>query len=151
MNTVYAILVFIHIFSAILGLGPGFTLIPIVKTAKTLDELRHAFYIKNRLHIFIMVGGTLLLLSGLSMGAIHPYLFHMGWYLTSLVLFLIALAMGPIVLSPVTKPLKARLAEYKGTDIPEEIKPSLKMMYRYEGILNLIFIAIIVLMITKPF
>lgn len=151
MATVYTILVIIHIFSAILGMGPGFTLIPVVKTAKNMDQLRHAFYIKNRIHIFIMVGGILLLLSGLSMGAIHPYLFHMGWYVTSLTLFLIALAMGPVVLSPKTKPMKVKIAEFEGKDIPDDIKASLKVMYRYESFLNLLFLIIIALMITKPF
>jgi uncharacterized membrane protein len=151
MNTLYSILVFIHIFSAIIGMGPGFTLIPIVKTAKTMAQLRQAFFIKNRLHIFIMIGGTLLLLSGLSMGAIHPYLFHMGWYVTSLILFIVALGMGPVVLSPITKPLKAQIDNYQGDDIPEDIQQSLRKMYRYEGLLNILFLIIIALMITKPF
>jgi uncharacterized membrane protein len=149
--TIYSILVFIHIFSAILGMGPGFTLIPVIKSAKNMDQLRQAFYIKTRLHIFIMVGGTLLLLSGISMGLINPYLFKMGWYDTSLILFLFALAMGPFVLSPKTKPMKARVAEYHGKEIPDDIKASLKIMYRYENFLNLLFLIIIALMITKPF
>lgn len=151
MGIIYSILVFIHIFSAILGMGPGFALIPVIKTAKNMDQLRHSFYIKNRLHIFIMVGGTLLLLTGLTMGAINHYLFRMGWYDTSLFLFLIALAMGPVVLAPKTKPMKVRISEYKGNDIPADIQASLKVMYRYESFLNLLFLIIIALMITKPF
>ena len=151
MNMLYSTMVFIHIFSAIIGMGPGFILIPVIKTAKNMDELRHAFVIKQRLHRFIMVGGTLLFLSGLSMGAIHPYLFHMIWYVVSLVLFIIALAMGPFVLAPRTKPLKAKIAEDQGTEIPNDIQASLKEMYRYEYVLNSLFLIIIVLMITKPF
>ena len=151
LTTVYSILVFIHIFSAILGMGPGFALIPVIKTAKNMNELRHSFYVKNRLHIFIMVGGTLLLLSGISMGLIHPYLFHMGWYVTSLVLFLISLGIGPLVLAPKTKPMKMRITEYQGKDIPEDVQAQLKVMYRYESFLNLLFLIIIALMITKPF
>src|SRR5699024_8784555 len=87
----YDILVFIHVFSAILGLGPGFVMIYIVTKAKTMTELRHAYVIRNRIHIFVMVGGTLLIVTGLWMGFLNTYLFTQGWYITSLILFLIAL------------------------------------------------------------
>ena len=91
--TFYSIVLLIHVLSAILGLGPGFVMIYVVSRAKTMTELKHAYLIRNRIHRFVMIGGTLLLLSGLTMGAIRPYLFHMGWYITSLVLFLTALGL----------------------------------------------------------
>jgi len=96
----YKILVFIHIFSAILGLGPGFIMIYVVTKARTMTELKHAFFIRNRIHIFVMVGGSLLLITGLLMGFINTYLFKQGWFIISLILFLIALAAGPLVLKP---------------------------------------------------
>ncbi|WP_084782084.1 DUF2269 family protein [Bacillus niameyensis] len=151
MNTFYNILVFIHIFSAILGMGPGFFLNIIPRSAKTMSELRHAFKIKHNLHIAVMVGGTLLLVSGLLMGSINPYLFKMGWYITSLLLFLIGLAMGPLVLSPITKPMKAILASHEGEDIPEEYLRLNKKLNLFENIANILFLVIIVLMILKPF
>src|SRR5699024_12660993 len=87
----YDVLVIIHVFSAILGLGPGFAMIYIVTRATTMTELRHAYIIRNRIHIFVMIGGTLLLLTGLMMGVLRPYLFQQYWFLISLLLFLIAL------------------------------------------------------------
>ena len=107
----YDVLVIIHVFSAILGLGPGFVMIYIVTRATTMTELRHAYIIRNRIHIFVMIGGTLLLLTGLMMGVLRPYLFQQYWFLISLLLFLIALAVGPIVLSPKSKPIKVVLEE----------------------------------------
>jgi hypothetical protein len=50
----------------------------------------------------------------------NPYLFHAGWYVTSLTLFLIALGFGPIVLSPRSKPIKALLKNYTSDNIPPE-------------------------------
>src|SRR5690625_4379102 len=97
--SLYDLLVVIHVFSAILGLGPGFVMIYIVTKARTMTELRHAYVIRNRIHIFVMVGGTLLLLTGISMGLIKPYLFKQIWFTGSLILFLIALGAGPTVLS----------------------------------------------------
>ncbi|WP_407269932.1 DUF2269 family protein [Radiobacillus sp. PE A8.2] len=146
----YSFLVLIHIFSAIIGMGPGFILTIIPKTANTMTELRHAYALRHRLHILVMIGGSLLLVTGLLMGAIHPYLFKAGWYLTSLTLFLIALAMGPLVLSPKSRPIKQLLAESQGEDIPETYTKLSKALFKVEYIENTIFLIIIGLMILKP-
>ncbi|WP_164670872.1 DUF2269 family protein [Virgibacillus doumboii] len=149
--TFYELLVFIHVFSAILGMGPGFVMIYIVTKAETMTELKHAYIIRNRLHIFVMVGGTLLLITGLWMGFLNSYLFQQGWYVTSLVLFLIALGFGPTVLSPRSKPIKALLKEQQGDEIPGEYFILSKKLFFYERIENVIFLIVIALMILKPF
>lgn len=151
MITFYKIIVFIHIFSAILGMGPGFILTTVVKMGNTMTELRHSYKIRNKIHIFVMVGGTLLLITGLTMGFLNPALFQMGWYVTSLILFLISLAMGPLALSPRSKPIKTLLESHKGEEIPEEYKRLAKSLFLIEYIENTIFIIIITLMILKPF
>jgi uncharacterized membrane protein len=151
MIILYKILVFIHIFSAILGMGPGFILTTVVKSGENMTELRHSYRIRHKLHIFVMIGGILLLISGLSMGFINPSLFRMGWYVTSLLLFLAALAIGPLVLSPRSKPVKALLAAHKGEEIPEEYWRLSKILFRFETLENIIFVIIIALMILKPF
>jgi uncharacterized membrane protein len=147
----YNVVVFIHIFSAIMGMGPGFILTTVVKSGKTMTELKHAYAIRNKLHIFVMIGGTLLLITGLTMGSINQYLFHMGWYVTSLILFLISLSLGPLALSPRSKPIKALLNSHQGEEIPPEYYPLAKRLFRCEYLENFIFIIIICLMILKPF
>lgn len=147
----YKLLVFIHIFSAILGLGPGFIMIYTVTKANTMTELRHAYYIRNRIHIFVMIGGSLLLVTGLLMGFINTYLFQQGWFIISLVLFLIALAAGPLVLKPLSEPVKKILKEHQGDEIPKEYYENSKKLFFYERLTNIIFLIIIALMILKPF
>ena len=151
MISFYKILVFIHIFSAIIGMGPGFILTTVVKAGNNMTELRHSYRVRNTLHIYVMIGGTLLLLSGIGMGMMNQTLFRMGWYVVSLVLFLSALAIGPLVLSPRSKPIKALLESHKGEEIPEEYYRLSKILFRYENLENCIFIIIITLMILKPF
>ncbi len=151
MTTLYSILILIHVLSAILGMGPGFIMIYIVKQAQTMTELKHAYAIRNRVHIFVMVGGSLLLLTGLLMGWLRPYLFQQGWYVTSLILFLVALAFGPLVLSPRSKPIKALLKEEKGEQIPAKYFDYSKQLFFYERLENVLFIIIIAMMILKPF
>lgn len=150
MNTLYTIILFIHVLSAILGMGPGFVMIYIVKQAKTMTELRHAYIIRNKIHIYVMVGGSLLLITGLLMGWIRPYLFHQGWYLVSLILFFIALSFGPVVLSPKSKHIKKLLNTEKGDTIPEIYYQYAKELFFYERIENILFLIIIFLMVLKP-
>lgn len=149
--TFYDVLVVIHVFSAIVGLGPGFVMIYIVTKAETMTELRHVYKIRNKIHIFVMIGGTLLLLTGLVMGMLRPYLFDQIWFVSSLVLFLIALGAGPFLLSPKSKPIKKILKEHEGEHIPERYYELSKELFFYERITNIIFFVIILLMITKPF
>ncbi len=149
--TWYKVLVLVHVLSAILGLGPGFVMIYIVTRAKTMTELRHAYLIRNRLHIFVMVGGTMLLLTGLAMGSINTYLFQAKWYVTSLTLFLIALGFGPVVLSPRSRPIKSLLKQHTGDNIPDEYYGLAKKLFFYERIENVLFLIIIFLMVLKPF
>ena len=149
--TLYSLLLFIHVFSAILGMGPGFVMIYIVTKATNMTELRHAYLIRNRVHVFVMMGGALLLLTGLTMGFMRPYLFRMGWYICSLVLFLVALAFGPLVLSPRSKPIKLLLKIHSGEEIPPAYFPLAKSLFFFERIENVLFLIIISLMILKPF
>lgn len=147
----YSFLLLVHVFSAILGLGPGFVMIYIVTQAKNMTELKHAYLIRNRVHKFVMVGGTLLLVTGVLMGIMNPGLFYRGWYPTALGLFLVALGFGPFILSPKAKPIKKLLAEHQGEEIPQEYYRLSKDLFFYERIENVIFLIIIVLMILKPF
>lgn len=149
--TFYLFLKLLHVLSAILGLGPGFVMIYTVTLAQNMEELRHAYLIRNRIHLFVMVGGSLLLLTGLGMGLINTAWFHTGWYVTSLVLFLIALGFGPFILSPLSKPIKELLKTHKGKEIPPAYFKRCKKLFFYERLENIIFLIIIVLMILKPF
>lgn len=147
----YRLLVLIHVFSAILGLGPGFVLIYVAKYSKNLTELRYSFQVRKWLHVFIMIGGSLLLLTGLTMGFLNPPLFQAFWYVTSLILFLIALAFGPIVLSPRVRKIKALLIGQEGEEIPDDYYKLARSLFFWERIENVIFIIIIALMILKPY
>ncbi len=149
--SLYAVLVVVHVFSAIIGIGPGFIMTFIAEKSDTMSQLRHAYYLRNRIHIFIMVGGTLLLITGIWMGFINPSLFAQGWYVISLVLYMITLAVGPMILAPCVKPIKDLLANIEGEEVPKEYHQYAKRLFFYERITNIILIIIIVLMVTKPF
>src|SRR5690625_5609038 len=83
----------------------------IVTKAANMTDLRHAYWLRKRIHIFVMIGGTTLMVTGLWMGMINPYLFQQGWYVVSLVLYLVVLGAGPTLLASKLKPIKKILAE----------------------------------------
>ncbi|GGH73855.1 putative membrane protein [Pullulanibacillus pueri] len=151
MDAIYQCLVVIHIFSAVLGLGPGFVFFYIKRSAHTITELRHSYFITQRLHRVVMVGGFSLLITGILMGALNPVLFQQGWYLACLILFLLGLAMGPSILAPRTKRMKYILTTCKSEEIPEEYKALAQQLLRFELLLNALFLIILALMILKPF
>src|SRR5699024_1075296 len=91
----YEYLVFIHIFSAIIGVGQEFVMTYIVTKACNMTELKHVYRLRKRIHVFIMIGGALLLITGIWMGLMHTYLFHQGWYIISFILFMIVLGFVP--------------------------------------------------------
>lgn len=147
----YEILVLVHVLAAILGIGPGFILTITLTKAETMTELRHAFRIRHRLHRFVMIGGLLLFITGFWMGIIHPYLFREGWYIVSILLFLIVLASGPIFLAPITKPIKKMLADSHSEEIPPDYFSLSKRLYLLEHLTNALLLIIIILMVMKPF
>lgn len=150
--TLYQLLLIIHILSAIIGLGPGFVMIYLVTYAQTMEQLRYSYQLRHRIHIFVMIGGVGILVTGIWMGLLNPVLLSQGWYLLSLMLYLIALAMGPVVLKRLSAPIKHFLgkpAEYEG--IPQSYKQMANKLFFYERIEMIIFIMIIILMVWKPF
>ena len=149
--TLYKFILIVHIFSAIIGLGPGYVLTFIAMHAKTMTELRHAYYIRNRVHIFVMIGGTLLLVTGILMGMLRPELFREGWYTLSMILYLIALAIAPLLLIKETKPINEVLELHTGEEIPPKYYNAEKKLFFYEHVTNVLFTIIILLMIIKPF
>ncbi|WP_078060090.1 DUF2269 family protein [Gracilibacillus timonensis] len=151
MMTFYNILILIHIISAIIGIGPGFVLTTIVKHAHTMTDIRFAFTVKRRLHHFIQVGGALLLLSGLLLGVITPSLFQQGWYLTSLVLYLLVLILGATLLRKISAPIRQMLADQTLTETPAYYHELRNRLLRVEYAVNALLLVIILLMVLKPF
>ncbi|WP_208588909.1 DUF2269 family protein [Gracilibacillus suaedae] len=151
MNSIYTILVVIHIFSAIVGIGPGFVLTTIVKSANSLIEIRHAFALKAKVHIFVMIGGILVLITGLLMGVLKPVLFQQGWYLASMILYFAALSLGPTLLKKFSTPIKELIADPNLENVPSAYHENLQKLLRVEYIENTLLLIIILLMITKPF
>ncbi|MFC4401929.1 DUF2269 family protein [Gracilibacillus xinjiangensis] len=151
MQSLYTWLVVIHVFSAIVGIGPGFILTTIVKSSHTIDEIRYAFALKKKIHHFAMIGGTLVLITGLLMGILRPYLFQQGWYITSMIVFFTALGLGPTLLKKYSKPIKQMLEDQTLSKVPDNYETNVQKLLKVEYVENSLLIIVILLMISKPF
>ena len=100
MYYLYTSLLVFHILSAIFGVGPVFLFNMILKRAKSAEQLRYAHHIVEKLNRNANVSFGVILISGLLMGWINPYLFQTEWYIASLVLFLSQACMRSLRLNP---------------------------------------------------
>lgn len=149
--TLYRILIFIHVLSAIIGIGPGFILTYIVTKPNNMTELKHAYFLRTKLHALVMYGGIGLFVTGLWMGYLNPSLFATGWYVVSFILFLISLAFGPLILKPRLKPIKRIIETTTSEEIPADYYVYARKLFFFEHLTNLILFIIIALMVLKPF
>src|SRR5699024_12643101 len=99
---------------------------------KIMTELSHDYYLRNKIHIFVMIGGKLLHVTGILMGFMRPELFRVDWYMLSMVLYLIALAIAPLLLIKQTKPIKDVLELHPTEEIPETYYQAKKKLFFYE-------------------
>ena len=88
MQYLYTLLLVFHILSAILGVGPVFLFNKILKRAETVEQLRYAHHIVEKLNRNANYSFGIILVTGLLMGWMNPYLFRTEWYIASLILFL---------------------------------------------------------------
>ncbi|MFD0869919.1 Predicted integral membrane protein [Chlamydia abortus] len=150
MHYLYTALLVIHILSAILGVGPVFLLNMILRKAKTAEQLRYAHRIVSRLNRNANASFGLILLSGLSMGWINPWLFRLEWYIASLVLFFVSGVYAITAVEPILKQMNRIAGQTEDSDIPREHAALLQKKQVRDRVANLIAIAIILLMIVKP-
>lgn len=150
LHQIYTLLVAIHIFAAIVGVGPAFAFNRILNKAKNMKELKHAHKIVDDLQVFAGPGFTLALITGLLMGLINLSLFQTLWYNLSIALLLAAMLYKSFVAEPKMKPMLEIVKTYKGEEIPQDYKILNKKMAPYDYFGKVILIVIIILMIFKP-
>jgi len=150
VHQIYMLLVGIHIFAAIIGVGPALAFNRVLKTAENMNELKSAYKIIGKLNHFANIGFGLLLLTGLLMGLMNPSLFQMIWYDLSLIIFIILGLYQAIITEPKMKSLLKIAETYDGVDIPQEYKNLSEKKAPYDWLSNTILIIIFILMVFKP-
>ncbi|GGP16071.1 DUF2269 family protein [Oceanobacillus neutriphilus] len=150
MYQLYTFLVGIHIFAAIIGLGPILVFNQILKNAGNMNELKNAHKIIGKLNPLSSIGFGLLVTTGLLMGVMNPSLFKTVWYLLALGLFII---LGIYSSFTIERKLKSMLnisETHVGENIPQEYIELLNQKISHDWVQNALLITIFILMVFKP-
>lgn len=148
---VYKVLLSIHILSAIVGIGATFLFPLILALPKKLKELQLALRVVKKGADYPKFGAILLLLTGLGMGAMNAELFQKGWYITAIVLLLIAVLIYVLRILPGLKQAIDHVSGIEGDDIPESYDDMKRGIKPYMITASVIDVIIVLLMIWKPF
>lgn len=92
MKTIYGTIVFIHVVSAVIAIGPLFLLVPIIKRLRSAESTsEEAFLNIIRVTIrIVMHAGHMLVVSGALLILIGPWPWHTPWVIATLVVLLLS-------------------------------------------------------------
>lgn len=152
MQYVYTALLVVHILSAILGVGPVFLFNMILSKAHTAEQLRYAHRIVNRLNRNANMSFVLILLTGLAMGWLNPWLFRMEWYIAALTLFFISGLYVITAVEPLLKQMSRIAAQTEDDcgDVPREHAAIFRKKQVRDRVSTIMALVIILLMVLKP-
>ncbi|OZM58027.1 hypothetical protein CIB95_00135 [Lottiidibacillus patelloidae] len=149
--SLYAIILIIHLVSAVIGLGVSFGMPIVLRLVKTTTQAKFAHEVNVGLEKYAKIGSITLLVTGLVMGALHPYLFKEIWYIASIVIYI---AVQPIVAGILPKKTAKQLEllqAHKEEELPEEYQKLTKEMLPLHNVLMVSVVILVVLMSIKPF
>jgi uncharacterized membrane protein len=150
--TLYGLLVLIHVIAAVVGLGASFGMPVVAKFgAKSVTNAKVCFEINKKIEVFAKVGSLTLLASGILMAIVNPTLWSQGWFIGSLVIYIL---IQPIVAGILPKTIEKQVdIVMKSQD--DELSPEYhqldKKAAKLNGIAHVAAVVLIVLMSTKPF
>ena len=147
----YSIIVLVHVIAAVVGLGATFALPAVMSSPRTAAQARYSMDLNVKIEVFAKVGSITLLITGIALGFLQTDLFTQGWYITSLILFIIV---EIIVIGIIPKKMKGMaeiLESHKGEDIPSSYKKASQQLRPYNAILHGSAVVLIILMSIKPF
>jgi uncharacterized membrane protein len=151
LNHLYTFIVGIHIFGAIVGIGPTLLIYRMLKACENSNELVITHKMIVKLNSLSSIGFGLLFISGLAMGFLNTSLFQSTWYVLAIVLMVILALYSSIIIEPKMKSMSKILMENKDKNIPEEYTKLLRKVSQSNIVEKSLIVVILVLMVFKPF
>lgn len=149
----FGLLLVLHILASIAIIGPAFVMPIIRRSARTVGQLHFTFGITTKLAIMPKIGGAVLVLTGVWLMIITKMGLSQLWLNVSILLSLLMIVMIDGWIEPRMKKIIKILSESQeqGNDIPAEFGQLIKKIVPIETAAQLLMIAILVLMVVKPF
>jgi len=150
----FGILLVVHILASIAIIGPAFILPIIRRSAKTVGQLHFALGMAIKLSILPKIGGAVLILTGVWLMIITKVGLSQMWLNVSILLSLLLIVMIDGWIEPRLKKFKKKIiseSHNQDNEIPSEFGLLIKKIVPIETASQLLLIAILVLMVVKPF
>lgn len=149
----FGLLLVLHILASIAIIGPAFVMPIIRRSARTVGQLRFAFGITTKLAIIPKIGGAVLIITGVWLMIITKMGLSQMWLNVSFLLSLLMVVMIDGLIEPRMKKIIKIVSESQdqGNEIPAEFGLLMKKIVPIETAAQLMMIAILVLMVVKPF
>lgn len=150
---VFGILLALHILASIAFIGPAFVTPIIRRSARTVGQLNFALDIATKLSILPKIGGAVLILTGVWLMIITKMGLSQMWLNVSILFSLLLIVMIDGWIEPRMKKIRKTISESHdhGNKIPAEFGLQLKKILPVEMAAMLLMIAVLVLMVVKPF
>lgn len=151
--SLFGLLLVLHILASIAIIGPAFVLPIIRRSARTVGQLHFTLGVATKLAIMPKIGGAVLVLTGIWLMIITKMGLSQMWLNVSILLSLLMVVMIDGWIEPRMKKIIKILSESQeqGNDIPAEFGRLIKKIVPVETAAQLLMIAILVLMVVKPF
>lgn len=146
-------LVLVHILSAIIGVGPVFFYPVLFRKNQTAAELKHSLAAAFKLEFFPKIGGTIAVLSGITLAIIGNYgSFFQLWLAGSLVLYILI----QIIVIGMVAPKMKKLSEWfnndndRSAELPDHMKALHLKILNHFTIACILGLVLFIFMILKP-
>lgn len=146
------LLVWIHVISAIVGIGPTFVFGFFLNKNQTVSQLSHSLNLLNRMLLFNKIGGPVAVLSGIALIVIGNYEWLQLWIIGALVIYILITAIA----IPLGNKMNAlqKWAENRHltgeASLPSEQKKTVKQLHNTINVIHVLSILLFTLMILKP-
>ncbi|WP_019640659.1 DUF2269 family protein [Paenibacillus fonticola] len=146
----FELLLVLHILALIAIIGPAFVMPIIRRSARTVGQLHFAFDLTSKLAIMPKIGGAVLILTGVWLMIITKMGLSQMWLNVSILLFLLMVVMIDGWIEPRMKKIISD-SQDQSNEIPAEFGLMIKKIIPIEKAAQMLMIAILVLMVIKPF
>lgn len=149
----FGLLLVLHISASIAIIGPAFVMPIIRRSARTVGQLQLTFGITTKLAVMPKIGGAVLILTGVWLMIITKMGLSQMWLNVSILLSLLMVVMIDGLIEPRMKKIIKIISESQDQDneIPTEFGLLIKKIVPIETTAQLLMIAILALMVVKPF
>lgn len=151
LEILFKLLLLLHILGAICGLGATFASPFIMKNARNVRTAAYAHMVNGKVEKLAKIGSITLLLTGLIMAIIHPYLFKTGWYIVSIALYILTQPIVAYLIPKHTKTLISILGQAEGDELPYDYIQVSKKIAPLTMAAQVLLVILVFLMVFKPF